>query len=77
MGGSEREHTNDSCNLIYLCRACHDWIESNRAEAYSKGWLLTQRQDPKTEPLLYLGRWMYLDCDGQVLQFLAEPWKDA
>ena len=40
MGGTTWEHIHDPDLLVLLCRSCHAWVESNRAQANEEGWLL-------------------------------------
>ena len=44
MGGTKDPRANDPRNLIRLCgtgtTGCHGWVESNRHEARSTGWLI-------------------------------------
>jgi hypothetical protein len=72
MGGTTNPETNAAANLIWLCRDCHDWIESNRAEALGNGWLVSTQDRPSTVPLLYLGRWTLLDDAGGITAFTPE-----
>lgn len=68
MGGSRRPDTNSPVNLLVLCRACHDEIESRRADALAHGWLLHDQDDPATAAvLLHRGSaWKYLTADGRL-----------
>lgn len=78
MGGTRVNDSGCASNLIWLCRECHEWIESHRTEALDNGWLIVRGVErPQTIPLLYLGHWMYLTDDGQVKQFLEVPWELA
>ncbi|WGL50661.1 hypothetical protein P5P86_11870 [Nocardioides sp. BP30] len=58
MGGTSRPETNGAANLLLLCGSgtsgCHGRIESNRAEAYDQGWLVSQRDDPREVPVSIL-----------------------
>jgi hypothetical protein len=44
MGGTKDPRSDDPRNLIHLCGSgttgCHGYVESNRALAYTTGWLL-------------------------------------
>lgn len=40
MGGTRDPRSSDPRNLVLLCQPCHEWIERNRAEALTGGWLL-------------------------------------
>lgn len=77
MGGTRVSDSGCASNLIWVCRACHEWIESHRESAVANGWVIVHGMErPQTLPLLYLGRWMYLTDDGLVKQFLDAPWED-
>ena len=39
LEGRRNEKLNDPENMIAVGRACHDWIEKNRADAYAVGLL--------------------------------------
>jgi hypothetical protein len=55
MGGTSRPESNGPANLLLLCGSgttgCHGRIESNRSEAYEKGWLVGQVNDPREVPV--------------------------
>ena len=74
MGGTSDPATNAAANLIWLCRECHEWIESHRHEAMSQGWILTARESPAATPLKWRGKPVYLHDDGRVTAFVATPW---
>ena len=38
--------TNEQCNLLALCGACHEYIHRNRTESYRNGWLVHSWDDP-------------------------------
>lgn len=66
MGGARHDPLRHrvSC-LVLLCRACHDWIEHNRAEATDGGWLVSHWDDTATTPLrTFLGGPVLLADDG-------------
>jgi 5-methylcytosine-specific restriction protein A len=46
MGGTADPAANRPPNLVYLCRACHGWLESHRELALATGWLVPQGNDP-------------------------------
>ena len=69
MGGTTEQAINAPANLIWLCRNCHEWIESNRLHAVKMGWLVAANEEPKDVPLLYLGRWTLLDDAGGILPY--------
>jgi hypothetical protein len=67
MGGTSREDANAVYCLITLCFRCHDHVESERAEAYVRGWLVSYNHDPAKVPVaiprqvtLPLERWPYV-----------------
>lgn len=68
MGGTKRPESNLPGNLLLLCGSgttgCHGWVESHRAEARDKGFLVWQSQDPETVPVeTYCGSY-YFRNDG-------------
>lgn len=50
MGGTRDPKINSMANLVFICGDCHGWIESNRSEAYSSGWLVHSGTDPESVP---------------------------
>lgn len=69
MGGTKRADANAAQNLLILCGSgvtgCHGWVESNRTEAYSRGYLLYDRDNPAEHPFKDgEGRWWLLDEEG-------------
>jgi len=42
MGGTSNLTKHGLASLLWLCLACHDRIEHNRARALVKGWLIDQ-----------------------------------
>ena len=77
MGGTTEEWINQPANLIYVCRACHDHIESHRQQSLAMGWLIAGRDQAWNTPLRYAkDGFMYLTNDGKILRFLAEPWAE-
>jgi hypothetical protein len=54
-GGDRRPEANSPANLVVLCGSgttgCHGWVESNRAEALSAGWLLHGHEEPTEMPV--------------------------
>ena len=67
MGSTNRVESNLAANLISVCADCHAWIESNRTQALSDGWLVGQSRMPAMEPLLYKGQWKLLNDVGDVV----------
>jgi hypothetical protein len=54
-GGTTDPAVNRASNLMYVCGSgttgCHGWIESNRREAYARGWLLGAHEEPARTPV--------------------------
>jgi len=71
MGGSRREDTNRVSNGLYLCAACHLWVESNRILARHHGMLLTQSESPSTRFVQLRGEVVRLTDDGDVIVMTA------
>lgn len=74
MGGTRRRNTDLPSNGIVLCGVggtdgCHGWVESNRSDAYTQGYLVRQGEEPATVPVLYWGQTYYLldDNGGKVM----------
>ncbi len=72
-GGSLAHDTNRVTNALAVCESCHRWIERNRAESLTKGWLVRQGHDPAMTPVLYSGQvgkpiraWVFLTDDGGI-----------
>jgi hypothetical protein len=70
-GGSRNPLVHSAANQIVVCGSattgCHEWMESNRAEALApgKGWLLRQGDDPTVRPVLIAQFGLVLlDIDG-------------
>ena len=68
MGGTKDARANDPRNLIRLCgtgtTGCHGWVESRRADAYSKGWLIRSYDDLDVPMLTITGDRIELRIDG-------------
>ena len=68
MGGTKRPETNGASNGVVLCGSgttgCHNEVESDRAEYLAMGFLVLQRQDPRSTPILIRGKWVLLTEDG-------------
>lgn len=65
MGGTKAQWINEPSNLLALCGSgtmgCHGMIESNRAEAYDRGWLLRTGSVAEHTPFMDLeGDWWLL-----------------
>lgn len=67
MGGSSADDTNTPANALAVDARCHALIESQRALALDRGWLVRQGQDPAEVPVLRHGSdWVLLREDGGV-----------
>lgn len=66
-GGTRRESANLASNALAACSPCHAFIESNRALARERGWLIPQAEDfPETVPVLINRARCLLEDDGTV-----------
>lgn len=72
MGGSRQPDVNAASSLLLVCGTattpdgCHQLIESQRALAYTNGWLVRRPTDPATVPvLIHPGVRVYLTADGR------------
>lgn len=58
-GGSRRPDTNSAANLLLVCGSattgCHARIEANPIWALSRGYRVTQQQDPALVPVVVAG----------------------
>ena len=73
LGGTSRPEINFPSNLLWVCGSgttgCHGHMESQRTEAYAKGWLVRHGQDPATVPVeLWDGRRVLVDDEGEFLE---------
>ena len=67
MGGSEMYVTNTAANALAVDSRCHALIESQRALALDRGWLIRQGQNPADVPVLRHGsEWVLLLEEGGV-----------
>lgn len=74
MGGSKNEELHKAANLIALCGSgtsgCHGWVESNREEARTFGYLIVKVESAEQIPFKDLnGDWWTIDNNGQKTQF--------
>lgn len=74
MGGSKDEELHKPANLIALCGSgttgCHGWVESNRLEARTFGYLIQKVESAEEIPFKDLnGHWWLIDNNGQKRQF--------
>ena len=65
MGGTSRADANSPANLLLLCRSCHEWVESNREDAYEQGLLVREPLDPSMVPAVLIGGTLLLTADGR------------
>ena len=67
MGGTKDPAINLPSNLVLVCADCHEWIETNRAEATRDGWLVSRHSSlsPRQVPLIIRGRPVWLDDHGK------------
>lgn len=74
-GGTRRPEINSPENLVWICNACHDWIESHRTEAYERGWLVKEGVDGPLEiPIVNVyGQESFLMPDGSHKTLGLEP----
>lgn len=68
MGGTRRPEIHAPESLVVLCRDCHVWVESNRAQASEHGWLVLHRdpRDPAEVPVFVAGGWWLVTADRLV-----------
>jgi 5-methylcytosine-specific restriction protein A len=67
MGGSRLPETGGAANGLYLHAGCHRIVESDRAAAFIRGWLVRQGDDPATIPVRLHSGWCVLGSDGQIV----------
>jgi hypothetical protein len=68
MGGTRNPASRSPANALALHLACHAWIESNRAEAIERGYLVRQSESSCDVPVLTADGWVLLRDDGSVLR---------
>jgi 5-methylcytosine-specific restriction enzyme A len=66
MGGTRREPLGRASNAMYLHQSCHERVESNRHEAYVKGWLLYADDNPEEIRVKLWDGWSFLADDGTI-----------
>jgi hypothetical protein len=77
------EHTDCACNLILMCgwgnhTGCHGWAHAGPALARTQGFIVRRTSlDPSKAPLYlpFTRRWVWLTCDGRMVDALP-PQKD-
>jgi hypothetical protein len=69
--GAAKAENDRLSNVLWACRACHDWIGQYPAASKVEwvGWALEEWQSPAECPVLYRGRLVYLDDSGGVHEF--------
>jgi 5-methylcytosine-specific restriction protein A len=71
MGGTRRDWVNEAGNLLAVCgtgtTGCHGMIESRRADAYDRGWLVRTGMDPTEVPFVdFDGNWWLLPAKTRI-----------
>lgn len=74
MGGSSDDACGTAANGIWVHPNCHGKIESNREQAYMKGWLVRQGHDPAAVPFKRYDKWVLLLPDGTMEQSPPDTW---
>jgi hypothetical protein len=64
MGGSTDPALGSPANCLLLHPSCHERAERDRLKSLEYGWLLRDRDDPASTPVLIRARWMWLGADG-------------
>lgn len=60
------EHRHCTCNGVWLCTDCHQWVHSHPFEARGSGFIVSRHTPvPGTEPVQCVLRGLIvLDCEG-------------
>lgn len=59
------EHRHCTCNGVWLCKTCHDWVHAHPFEARSLGLIVSRHQDqPGTEAAVSHFGALLLSCTG-------------
>ena len=66
MGGSRDKVLGLPSNGLYLCRRCHDRVESDRQRALVFGWLLETNRVPCARPVRLRDGWFHLGDAGEL-----------
>jgi 5-methylcytosine-specific restriction protein A len=66
MGGTKDLRSRSAANGLLMHAGCHAAVESNREEAYRRGWLVHSWQESDQVPVLRGHEWLYLRDDGSV-----------
>ena len=64
MGGSKDPASGSPANGMWVHPSCHAKIESNREQAYDKGYLVHQGKNPAEVPVKVGRLWYLLDENG-------------
>lgn len=64
MGGTKNLDSRSPANGLLVHFKCHEWIERNRTEAYSLGYLVRQHEDSTTISVLLPDGRAILHDDG-------------
>lgn len=64
MGGSKDPASGTAANGLWVHPSCHTKIESDREQAYAKGYLVHQGKDPAKVPVKIGRFWYLLDENG-------------
>lgn len=61
------------CNLIWVCRTCHEWIHKHPLAARREGWIVSASEtNPAFVPTRFWnGQRVTLECDGE-MSFVIE-----
>lgn len=62
------EHTHCTCNGIWLCSPCHQWVHAHPLIARLRGWSVSRHErQPGSVPVdcVQHGGMVLLDCDGK------------
>jgi hypothetical protein len=62
--GEAKERHNRLSNVVWACRACHDWCHARPAEAKDAGLMLEEWQNPEDVPVTRRCQLVYLYDDG-------------
>lgn len=65
-GGTKRPETAFASNGLFVCAACHAWIESNRSESQRLGYLVRQSMDPRDVAVWIGDRFVFFTDDGGI-----------
>jgi hypothetical protein len=59
------QHTHCTCNGIWLCRTCHEWVHAHPFEARAKGWIVSRHSIPAEMQMEHgLYGWVRLTCNA-------------